>query len=409
MKNRFFLIFAGIVVLGFVAFLAFAWPYRGFVPLIVPPPALPDTTVTSTPTTTSTTPTNGKNTTGLPLKLPDGFSIALLAKNLVNPRVLAMDPDGNLVASITSEGKVVVFSNGETITLLKGLNKPHGLAFDCDGATETCHMYVAEANAVSVYEYNPQSFEAVNRKKLFDLPTGGEHFTRTLELLSDGRLLVAIGSTCNVCHEQDARRATVQVWDGKELKPYAIGLRNSVFMTHRSDGKVWATEMGRDLLGDDIPPDEINVLEEGKNYGWPNCYGQNIHDDAFDKNTYIRNPCMAPFETPSKIDLQAHSAPLGLAFVPSNSSWPKEYWGNLLVAYHGSWNRTVPTGYKVRRFVLDAAGNVTKEEDFITGWHGASKTAVLGRPAGLVFDASANLYVADDRLGVVYLVTPPTR
>lgn len=328
----------------------------------------------------------------------------IFAKNLTNARVIAMDPQGTLIVSLTSQGKVVALTKPVT-NILNGLDKPHGLAFKCDASA--CQLYVAESGAVSVYDYDAATHKATNRNKLFDLPDGGFHFTRTLQFMADGRLLVTVGSDCNICHETDPLRASAQVWDGKDLKPFAIGLRNSVFMTPGPDGKIWATEMGRDSLGDDIPPDEINILEEGKNYGWPNCYGQNIHDTNFDKNTYIRNPCMAPFEAPSHIDLQAHSAPLGLAFVPANSAWPKEYWGNLLVAYHGSWNRSVPTGYEIHRFELDANGNVTKDEPFISGW--LDKKGVLGRPVDLKFGPDGMLYVSDDRQGLVYRVTPPTR
>ena len=220
-------------------------------------------------------------------------------------------------------------------------------------------------------------------------------------------MLLSIGSSCDVCIETDPMRAAVyEIGFNGHPQPFATGLRNSVFLTQK-DGQVWATEMGRDFLGDDLPPDEINIIQEGKNYGWPNCYGKNIHDTVFDKNTYIRNPCMEPFETQSLIDLPAHSAPLGLAFVPSGKGWPKEYEGNLLVAYHGSWNRTVPTGYAIRRFVLDGKKNVLKDEDFVSGW--LTEKGVLGRPVDLKFASDGMLYVSDDRAGLVYRIAPPTQ
>jgi len=166
------------------------------------------------------------------------------------------------------------------------------------------------------------------------------------------------------------------------------------------DGKIWATEMGRDGLGDNTPPDEINIIEKGKNYGWPICYGKNIHDTNFDKKTYIRNPCMVPLETPSYVDLQAHSAPLGLDFVPEEG-WPESYWYNMLVAYHGSWNRSIPTGYKIVRINMDSKGKYLGTEDFITGWLTADGKK-LGRPVDIKVSPGGTAYISDDQAGVIY-------
>jgi glucose/arabinose dehydrogenase len=190
--------------------------------------------------------------------------------------------------------------------------------------------------------------------------------------------------------------------DGSDFKEYAKGLRNAVFMKlHPETEQVWATEMGRDWLGNDSPPDEINIVEAEKNYGWPTCYGKNIHDTDFDKNTYIRNPCMEPFETESYIDLQAHSAPLGLAFFPD--TWPEDYRDDLLVAYHGSWNSTVPTGYKIVRFQLNEAGELEgAQQDFLSGW--ISGTEVTGRPADILITPEKNIFVSDDHSGNIYLI-----
>lgn len=321
-------------------------------------------------------PSKATNTTGLPLKLPDGFSISIYARELGDPRVLALDPKGKLFVSIPSQGKVVALP--EKTTVVDGLNRPHGLAFH-DGK-----LYVAETDGVSV-----------NKKKIVDLPGGSTHFSRTIGFGPDGKLYISVGSSCNVCVEKDWRRASILVYDG-ELKPFASGLRNSVFFTWHN-GQMWATDMGRDLLGDNIPPEEVNIIEEGKDYGWPYCYADKVHDDNFDpKKSKSCEQTVSP-----KIMFQAHSAPLGLAFIPD--SWPNEYRGDLLVAYHGSWNRTQPTGYKVVRFDLDENGKSKGESDFLTGF--LDGNSALGRPVDLLFDSQGNLFISDDKSGVVYKVS----
>lgn len=351
----------------------------------------------------------------LPLSLPPGFSISIFAKDLVNPRVMIYDSGGTMLVSIPSEGKVVALPDrdedgkaDETIVVLKNLNRPHGLSMRC---TEQCQLYVAETDKVVVYDYHYDEsrkiYQAVNGRKIIDLPSGGGHFTRSILFMpppNDHKLLIAVGSSCNVCEESDWRRAKILIANagGSDLKEYARGLRNSVFMNiHPITGEIWATEMGRDFLGDNLPPDEINIIREGRNYGWPICYGKNIHDTDYDKNVYIRNPCMEPFETPSYIDIPAHSAPLGLAFFPQEG-WPQEYWDDLLVAYHGSWNRTEPTGYKIVRFKLNAEGKYLGEEDFITGW--LQDGNALGRPVDILVQPGGLIYISDDKAGVIYRV-----
>ncbi len=353
------------------------------------------------------------NTTDMPLKLPPGFAISIFAKDLGSPRVITRDPAGTILASIPQDGKIVALPDknfdgkaDETITVISGLNDPHGMAWKCDVAPESCVFYVAEENALASYDYDTTTMKASNRKKLADINGGGNHTSRTLlfePMPNQDKLLVSIGSTCNVCDEENAQRAKIFEYDTVtgSFTEFAKGLRNAPFMAlHPVTGDVWATEMGRDQLGDDIPPDEINIVAKGKNYGWPICYGQNIHDTQFDKKTYIRNPCMEPFETPAHIDIQAHSAPLGLAFF-GEETWPQIYWYNMLVAYHGSWNRTEPTGYKIVRYKLDAKGNVLGSEDFITGW--LKDGQALGRPVDIMIEPG-KIYITDDKAGVIYLV-----
>lgn len=354
----------------------------------------------------------GENATAMPLSLPEGFSISLYAKDLGSPRAMHWGPDGRMLVSIPAQGRVVAISdaNGDGVaekveTVLAGLNRPHGLASRCDDTQ--CVLYVAESDKVMRYEYRNGTLDA-HGTKLADLSDDGRHFTRTIMFMpapNENTLLISVGSSCDVCHETNAQRAKILALDVTtgRVREFAKGLRNSVFMAiHPVNGKVWATEMGRDLLGDDLPPDEINIIEEGKNYGWPICYGKNVHDTVFDTNTYVRNPCMEPFETQSYIDIPAHSAPLGLAFFPEEG-WPKEYWHNLLVAYHGSWNRTEPTGYKLVRYRLDEQGNYLGSEDFISGW--LENGRALGRPVDILIQPGGVIFVSDDKAGVIYRIT----
>jgi glucose/arabinose dehydrogenase len=381
---------AGAVVLAALAgALWWSGQLRSALPLLAPAPALSERE-------------------HLPLTAASGFEVRLFAHNLPGARVLTRDPQGALVVSLTGEGSVVALPDEDgngvadaTYEVIKGLDNPHGLAFI--GGT----LYIAEEGRVGAYTYDTATRKATFVKTIAALPTGGGHSTRTLWPHPDNeRLLVSVGSSCNVCEEADSRRASILAITlaTGEVAPYARGLRNTVFMTtHPVTGDVWGTEMGRDLLGDNIPPDEINILREGGNYGWPICFGQNIHDDDFDKKTYIRNPCMEPFEKESHIDLQAHSAPLGLAFVPEEG-WPEEYWHDALVAYHGSWNRSVPTGYRVVRIGLTPEGEPTGEvDDFLSGFRESG--SVTGRPVAILAEPGGTVYVSDDRAGALYRIT----
>lgn len=418
MNHRRYGIIAGIVLAIILGLLVIAWPYRGFIPILSQPPIDLSKAIPTQPTESNgegELPL-GKNETGLPLVLPRGFSINLFAKDLETPRSIRVAPDGMIMVAEPNAGRISALPDRDgdgvsdgRLTVASNLNRPHDFLFFLSDGYD---LFIAETGALSRMRLNADFSRAESHRVLTQLPTGGRHWTKSLEFAPTGkgeeRLLISIGSSCDVCHEDDARRGTIQSvrLDGSDLKPYATGLRNSVFLEAGPNGAIWATEMGRDFLGDDLPPDEINIIEEGKNYGWPICYGKNVHDTAFDKNTYIRNPCMEPFETPSHIDLPAHSAPLGLAFVPDDAGWPEEYAGNLLVAYHGSWNRTLPTGYAIRRFVLDENGNAVSNEDFVSGW--LTDQGVLGRPADLTFGSDGALYVTDDKTGLIYRITPPS-
>lgn len=350
----------------------------------------------------------GGEAVGFPLKLPQGFTIGIFVKNLGSPRDLAFSPQGTLLVSIPKDGKIVVLpdrnSDGkadEVKDVLTKLNRPHGLAFFAN------KLYVVEETRVVRYIWDEATFIATVDKVLFDLPKGGNHVTRTIAFTQNGQMFISIGSTCDVCFEKHEWLAAVVISDkdGNNPRLFAKGLRNSVFIAiNPTTDELWGTEMGRDFLGDNLPPDEINIIRDGRDYGWPLCYGNKIHDTNFDRGSKV-SPCEA---TESSVyGIAAHSAPLGLAFIDS-PQFPKEWKGDLLVAYHGSWNRSTPIGYKVVR--LNVEGNrITGEEDFITGFLPANEkhngpNSALGRPVDLAFDKEGSLYISDDKAGIVYKV-----
>jgi len=343
---------------------------------------------------------NGENNTDFPLSVPRGFSISIFAQNVPGARVLAFDQDGNLWVSRTAQGVISMIElkdgkAGSVKDVFSGLDRPHGLAFD---PADPDTLYFAENDKISkvrIGQGEPQ--------KIADLPDDGGHFTRTLIFSGNGRLFVSVGSSCNACDEKDNRRASIFTLDreGRNFRKIAGGLRNSVFMTMEPrTGQLWATEMGRDYLGDNLPPDEINIIKDSKNYGWPYCYGNRVHDPDFDPSGLRGQFCQQT--EPAHIEVPAHSAPLGLAFVSLN--WPAEYQNDLLVAYHGSWNRSKPTGYKVVRYKLDENGNNLGGEDFITGW--LVDGNIYGRPVDIVFDKDGAMFISDDKAGVIYRLEP---
>lgn len=377
-----------LIGLGLVFYLKF-WP--GLKPALGPIPKLP-----------RKKPIPGAvNKTNLLLIIPAGFMIETFASDLGPARFMALDPDGVLLVSITQEDRVVALPDenqdgraDKVVTVAEGLNLPHGLAF------HKGYLYIAETDKVTRYRYDAMKISS-RQVVVPELPHGPGHFTRTIGFGPDGKMYVSIGSSGNILEEEDSRRATILHFneDGTGERIYARGLRNAVgFVWHPLTRELWATENGRDWLGDDLPPDEINVVKDGGDYGWPYAYGNRITDPEFN------NSERAAKTLPPKIAIQAHSAPLGLRFFDANS-FGSEYKYDLFVAFHGSWNRSVPTGYKVVRYHLKGKNRdeVAFQQDFITGW--LTSQGALGRPVDIIVGADKALYISDDKAGVIYRVS----
>ena len=330
------------------------------------------------------------------LTLPPGFRIEEFASSVGPTRFMTVDPAGTLLVSIPRGGRVVALPDRDrdgradgVVTVADRLDLPHGLAFR-DG-----QLYVAETGRVRRFRYDPVTRRGSDPAVVVpNLPPGGGHWTRTLAFGPDGRLYVSVGSSCNVCTESDPRRAAVTRYnaDGSGERRFATGLRNAVGLAFDpKTGGLWATVNERDWLGDDLPPDYLTEVKEGGFYGWPECYaaGGRVVADPGGRGSAERCRQM----TLPTIEIQAHSAPLGLAFY-TGEQFPPSYRGSLFVAYHGSWNRSVPTGYKVVRVPFRDGRPSGPVEDFATGWiRGGS---VLGRPVGLQAGADGALYLSTD-------------
>jgi glucose/arabinose dehydrogenase len=345
------------------------------------------------------------------LSLPAGFKIRVLADNLGglkiwvpgnNWGVRQMAVKNNTIyTTLHKDGKVMALldkgGNGiEQKTFLQNLSLPHGIEVYQDW------IYIAENDKITrVKDADADGIADTERKKILDLPPFLEHWTRTVRIFEDqvkpdsserkDFMFVSIGSSCNACHESNQWRASIircEV-DGKDCIVYAKGLRNSVDFTEYNQ-KIYATDAGKDFIGNGLPPDELNLIERGDNYGWPYCYGKQVHDTTFDS---LNNPCS---DTKSSfVDFTAHSTPLGVVGYKGNS-FPESFDSSLYVTLHGSYQQNPPSGYKVVR--IDQNGWPT---DFITGF--LDNGMVKGRPTHII-NYKNGLLISDDMMGKIYFL-----
>ncbi len=335
------------------------------------------------------------------LTLPEGFQVSIYADGVPNARAMARGDDGTIFVGSRGKGLVHAIRDEDgdhyaerVWTIAKDLNMPTGIAYR-DGA-----LYVAAVSRILRFDQIEDQLDSPPEPVVVSdaFPTETWHGWKYLAFGPDGKLYVPVGAPCNVCLE--AGYATIKRMnaDGSNIEDFSLGVRNTVgFDWHPSTQELWFTDNGRDHLGDDVPPCELNhAPRQGMHFGFPHCHGQSIEDPEFNQD----KSC-ADFVAPT-VDLGAHVAPLGMKFYTGNM-FPESYRNQIFLAEHGSWNRSEKSGYQVSLVKLDQQGNVISYEPFITGWLQGQKN--WGRPVDVLIMPDGALLISDDQGGRIYRVS----
>jgi glucose/arabinose dehydrogenase len=338
---------------------------------------------------------------------PSGFQVKVFARNLGHARMIAVAPDSTIYLTCPRDKQVKILrdadGDGVSDTTRVGLdNLPgvHGILVAQDW------LYLAGVNTVWRSERAADGTLGTPEILIDTLPSGGQHPYRTLGLGPDGKLYISVGSTCNACPEPDPLHAAIlrSDPDGKNLEVFASGLRNTLgFGWHPETEEMWGMDNGSDALGDDQPPEELNLLKQGAHYGWPYAWGKRKIDPIIDHPFGTTKEAFAAATEPSVLEYQAHSAPIGMA-IYTGAHFPDRYRNGAFVAFRGSWNRIPATGYKIA-FIPFSGGTPQGFEDFITGFLIEDGQAQFGRVAGVAMAADGSLLFTDDSNGVMYRVT----
>ena len=338
------------------------------------------------------------------LEIPVGFTIDEAYSGLFGPRFMALDPaDASVVVADKNANNIVRLRDtnndgrfDQKQVIADGFDVMHSVAF-LHGA-----LYAAdERNLFRLSDFGADG-RAQKIQILLDLPTGATdlygHRSRTVAAGPDGFLYLSIGSSCDVCLENEPRRATILRLNGEggDVQIWASGLRNTVgFAWQPYTAALWGVDMGRNNIGATNPPDELNLVQQGKNYGWPYCYGANLPNPEFNDPSRCATPEAPRFNFP------AHWSPLGIVFY-NRALFPASYQNDALVAFHGSGADQTPelTGYRVSRMRFDAAGNPQGLEDLVRGWN--QNGQVWGRPCGLLLMPDGSVLISDDANGRIY-------
>jgi glucose/arabinose dehydrogenase len=337
------------------------------------------------------------------IKLPPGFRISLFTEQTPNARSLALGEDGTVYVGTVAEGRVYAVRDDDrdgradrVLTVASGLNAPNGVAY-LKG-----DLYIAEIQRiVKLKDIAAHLADPPKPELVYDgYPSDRHHGWKYLRVGPDGRLYAPVGAPCNICLSEEPVYASLTRLDadGKNFEIFAHGIRNTVGFDWRPEtGELWFTDNGRDYLGDDAPPEELNhAPKAGLHFGYPYCHAGSIADPEFGK----RRSC--PEFTPPAWTFPAHVAPLGIRFY-HGTQFPAGYRGQLFVAQHGSWNRSQPQGYRLA-MVKFQDGKPVADEVIAEGWL-RPDGEVLGRPVDLLELADGSLLVSDDKRGVIYRIT----
>ncbi|MEM9743156.1 MAG: PQQ-dependent sugar dehydrogenase [Pseudomonadota bacterium] len=340
------------------------------------------------------------------LAVPAGFVIEVLIDDTPNARQMALGADGTLFVGTRRAGRVYAVENALTEpakarVIADDLRMPSGVAVH-DG-----NLYVGAVNRVlrfsAIEAWLAAHADGQPKAEIITdaLPTDGHHGWKYLKFSPSGTLHVPVGAPCNICLSKDPRYASLLTLDlaSGSTELYAEGIRNTVgFDWHPETGDLWFTDNGRDMLGDDVPPEEVNVAPRaGLHFGYPFEHAGTIADPEFGKQR-VRTLGERALEKP-KVKIQAHSAALGIDFY-DGAAFPEDYRHALFIAEHGSWNRSSKVGYRIS-VVLDPNGAATYRP-FIEGWLDDEEN--WGRPNDVLVTPAGNLLISDDQAGAIYRV-----
>lgn len=342
------------------------------------------------------------------LRLQQGFRIQVFASDVGHARMLAVGPDGTVYVTNPNQARVMALRDDdgdgradEVRPALEGLPDVHGIHIDRDT------MYLASSTVL--WRVRLEGGHLGQPEVLADdLPDGGQHPNRTLAVGPDEKLYISIGSTCNACAEPNPEHATIvrAELDGRNRKVFANGLRNTVgFGWHPTTRVLWGLDHGSDERGNDIPPEELNRIEEGKHYGWPYAYGKREVDPMMGPPSLegVSKEEFAEKTEPAVLLYQAHAAPMAMVFY-EGTQFPERYRGGAFAPMRGSWNRFPAVGYEVVHVRFED-GEPVEIEPFITGFLIEDGKAHFGRLAGIAVHPDGSLLFSDDANGVVYRVS----